>query len=238
MPTTSSRRSSAQSNACSGRGRGELGQLTIGYTSLIHYPFFADVLSRYHERYPDVTLVLRDLVTIDQMQQLETNTLDIGIAAHAAAALSDKGQSRLQYEPLLREPLLAALPHQHPLAQSPAPLPLRALAHEPWIWFARQYDPPTYDYMLRLFEQADFRPRVAQEVSQQNVFIDLVAAGLGVSLVPESIRRLPSGAVFFRDIAAPQPIVEFQVVWRRGETSPFVQAFLAVAREVAASGAR
>ena len=208
-------------------GRGDLGQITVGYTSLIHYPFFSEVLRRYHERYPDVTLVLRDLVTIDQMQQLETNTLDVSIAAYAALALAAT-QSRLQSEPLLREPLVAALPKRHHLAHTSAPLPLHALANESWIWFARLYDPTTYDYMMQLFEQAGFQPRVTQEVNQQNIFIDLVAAGLGVSLVPTSIQRVARDDIVYRDVVEPTPIVEFQIVWRRDEQSSLVQAFLSI----------
>ncbi len=62
-------------------GRGESGQLTVGYTSLIHYPFVPEVLRLYRACYPGVEIVLRDMVTIEQMRWLHINTLNISFAA-------------------------------------------------------------------------------------------------------------------------------------------------------------
>ncbi len=215
--------------------RGELGQLTVGYTSLIHYPFVHKVLRLYRTRFPGVELVLRDLVTIEQMQQLHTNTLDISFAAYASFALTALEQERLAYECILREPAVAVLPTDHCLAKLGA-IPLLALANEPWIWFARPFDPTTYDYMMRLFEQTGFRPNVAQEVNQAQLFVDLVAAGLGVSLMPTSAAREPADGVVYRAVTEPTPMVEFDIIWRCDNTSPLVAAFRDVVREIA-SGA-
>jgi DNA-binding transcriptional LysR family regulator len=213
--------------------RGEFGRLTIGYTSLIYYPYFPDVLRSYHADFPDVELVLRDLVAIEQMQQLHTNTLDISFAAHIAATLTPQQREYLGLEVILHEPLVAALPPTHHLAAQNGSISLAALADEPWIWFARTHDPVTYDYMMRLFEQAGFRPHVAQEVTQQQVFLGLVAAGLGVSLIPASIRRMVGSELVCRDIAEPTPMVEFNVVWRQDDSSPLIQTFLQVVRDIA-----
>jgi len=212
--------------------RGELGQLTVGYTSLFHYPFFRDALRLYRVRYPGVEVILRDLVTIEQMRRLHTNTLDISFATYASFAITSLELEQLAYECILREPVVAVLPTDHCLAGR-VPLPLAALADEPWIWFAHPFDPTTYDYMTRLFEQAGFRPTVAQEVNQAQLFIDLVAAGMGVSLVPRSAARSGGGGVVYLAIAAPTPTVECDIVWRRDNTSPLVQAFLGVVRDTA-----
>jgi len=214
-------------------GRGELGRLTIGYTSLIYYPYFPDVLRSYHADFPDVEVVLRDMVALEQMQQLHTNTLDISFAAHAATTLNSQQRQELALESILREPLVAALPPNHRLASHVGAIPLAALADEPWIWFARSHDPLTYDYMMRLFEQTGFHPHVAQEVSQQQVFLGLVAAGLGVSLIPTSISRSIGNGVICRDIAPPTPMVEFNVIWRQDDSSPLVQRFLGIVRNMA-----
>jgi len=215
-------------------GRGELGQLTVGYTSLIHYPFVHNVLRLYRTRFPGVEIVLHDLVTIEQMRQLHTNSLDISFAAYASFALTALEQEQLAYECILREPAIAVLPADHCLAKRDA-IPLLALADEPWIWFARPFDPTTYDYMMRLFEQAGFRPNVTQEVNQSQLVVDLVTAGLGVSLLPTSAAREPADGVVYRTIAAPTPMVEFDIIWRRDSTSPLVTAFRGVVREIAAA---
>lgn len=212
--------------------RGELGRLTVGYTSLIHYPFLREVLRLYRDRYPGVEITLRDMVTIEQMKRLHTNTLDISFAAYASFALTSLKQEEFAHECILRESVVAVLPPDHRLANL-VPIPLAALADEPWVWFARPFDPTTYDYMMRLFEQAGFRPTVTQEVNQAQLFIDLVAAGMGVSLVPASAARRPDDGVDYLPIAKPAPTVEFDIVWRREDTSPLVQSFISVVRDIA-----
>jgi DNA-binding transcriptional LysR family regulator len=132
--------------------KGELGQLTIGYTSFVHCPLFRVILQRYRNLYPGVDIVLHDLVTIEQMKQLGSNVLDISFATHASLAFSSLEETQLTQECILREPVVAVLPRNHRLAGQ-SPLSFAALAEEPWIWFARQYDPTTYDYMTRLFER-------------------------------------------------------------------------------------
>ncbi len=211
-------------------GKGELGQLTIGYTSFVHCPLFRIILRQYRARYPDVDIVLRDLVTIEQMKQLDTNALDISFATHASFAFPSLEETQLAQECILREPVVAVVPRNHPLAGQ-SPLPFAVLAGESWIWFARQYDPTTYDYMIHLFEQVGFRPHITQEVNQLQIVISLVAAGLGVGLVTASTQGLSSQDVEYLDLVEPTPRAEFSVVWRKDDASPLLQAFLAVVKE-------
>lgn len=217
-------------------GRGELGRLTIGYTSLLSCPLFPPSLQLYRARYPEVEIVLRDLVTIEQMRQLHTNTLDVSFATYAALALTAREEEILAYETILSAPLALVAPWDHPLVGHAHP-PLTALADEPWIWFARRYDPTTYDHMMRLFADAGFRPRIVQEVNGLPVYLGLIAAGLGVSLLPLATEPLAGGAVAYVELAEPAPRVAFDVVWRRDDPSPLVGAFLRAVREAAAPAA-
>ena len=213
--------------------KGELGRLTIGYTSLIYNPLFPAILRLHRKRYPDVELTLHDLVTFEQMQQLRTNILDVSFATHATQAVTTMQQEILDQEPVWHEALGALLPADNALVEQPH-LSLAALANEPWIWFARQYDPTTYDYMMRLFEQVGFLPNIIQEINQQQVILSLIAAGFGVSLAPKSTPGIAGNKdVAFRDLIDPTPVVEFNVIWRRGDTSPVLQAFLDIVREIA-----
>jgi DNA-binding transcriptional LysR family regulator len=175
--------------------------------------------------------VLRDLVTLEQMKRLDSNDLDISFATHASLAFTPEEEAPLTQQCLLREPVMAVVPKNHRLARC-SPLPLATLADEPWIWFARQFDSTTYDYMLRLFDQASFRPHVVQEVNQHPIVLSLVAAGLGISLIPASTRQSVNQEVVYLDLVDPAPIAEFNLVWRRDTHSPLVDAFLRVVREV------
>lgn len=89
--------------------------------------------------------------------------------------------------------------------------------------------------MTRLFDHTGFQPRVAQEVNQLQIVISLVAAGLGVGLVTASTERLASQDVVYLDLVDPTPRAEFNVVWRKDNTSPLLRAFLAIVREVSQS---
>ncbi|GAC1565913.1 MAG: LysR substrate-binding domain-containing protein [Ktedonobacteraceae bacterium] len=217
--------------------KGELGQLTIGYTSFVHCPLFREILQRYTTLYPHVDIVLHDLVTIDQMKQLDNKMLDLSFATHASLAFSSSEESHLKQECILREPVVAVLPKNHPLAER-SPLPFAALASEPWIWFGRQFDPTTYDYMLQLFEHVGFRPKVTQHVHQLQIVISLVAAGLGVGLVTASTERGADQDVVYRELVDPTPWAEFNIVWRKDDTSPLLHAFLSVVKEIALTEAR
>jgi DNA-binding transcriptional LysR family regulator len=211
--------------------RGELGQLTIGYTSFVHCSLFRVILQRYRAQYPEIDIVLHDLATVKQTKQGETKALDIRFATHASLAREETSLAR---ECILSEPMVAVLPRNHRFAGR-SPLPFAALAEESWIWFPRQFDPTTYDYMTHLFDHAGFRPQVTQEVYQFQIVISLVAAGLGVGLVTASTERLASQEVVYLDLVDPTPRAEFDVVWRRDDTSPLVQAFLTIVREASQS---
>lgn len=86
--------------------------------------------------------------------------------------------------------------------------------------------------MTRLFEQVGFRPHVTQEVNQLQIVISLVTAGLGVGLVTTSAQRLSSQDVVYLDLVEPTPKAEFSVIWRKDDSSPLLQAFLATVKEV------
>ena len=172
------------------------------------------------------------MVTIEQMRWLHINTLNISFAAYATFALTSFEREQLAHTCILREPVVAVLPTDHRLVGR-VPIPLAALASEEWVWFARPFDPTTYGYMMRLFKRAGFRPIVAQEVNQAQLFIGLVAAGLGVSLLPASATRETGAKVVYVPVAEPTPMVEFDIAWRRDETSPLVRAFLEVVNDIA-----
>jgi DNA-binding transcriptional LysR family regulator len=139
----------------------------------------------------------------------------------------------LAAETILREPLLVALPREHPLASAPA-VPLAALAGERFVLFPRPLGPSLYDQILALCERAGFRPRVQQEARQMPTIARLVGAGIGVSLVPASVQSLGERGVVYRPLESDSGEVEMALVWRRDDHSALLQRFLAAARESAA----
>ena len=126
--------------------------------------------------------------------------------------------------------MVVALPKGHPLAgggrkkktaqSRTAPLPLADLATETFILYKRPGGPGLYDTIITACRGAGFSPRVGQEAPRIISTLNLVAAGLGVSLVPESLRRLQMDGVVYRKLADnAQLTAPLILACRRGENA-------------------
>jgi DNA-binding transcriptional LysR family regulator len=120
-----------------------------------------------------------------------------------------------------RELLLTALPIGHPLAPRTS-LPPTALAGEPFVMFPRRHGPALYDQIIRA---VGFEPRIVQEAVQMQTIVGLVAAGIGVSIVPESVARLRRGDVAFRPLSPAARVVTLDLAWRTGDPNPLIRNF-------------
>lgn len=127
---------------------------------------------------------------------------------------------------------MAVLPKSHTLATQ-SQVSLRSLSNEPFILFPRHLGAGFYDQIVGICEQVGFTPQVAQEAVQMQTIISLVAAELGVALVPASLQNLQRVGVVYKTLEEKTPKIELAVAWRRNETSPVLQQFLEVTREVA-----
>jgi len=201
-------------------GRGEIGELAVGFVTIADYNVLPSVLSEFRAQHPDVRLSLREATTDSQLRDLAEQRIDIGFVL---APIQEEG---LATRPLLSEPLVAALPQTHPLARGRAALSLSRLADLPFILFPRHMAPGLYDDVVGFCRRAGFIPRVEQEAVQMQTIISLVSAGLGVALIPASMRNLGRSGVVYRALREKSPQTEVLVAWRKGENTPTLQRFL------------
>lgn len=139
----------------------------------------------------------------------------------------------LHLEPLHREGLVIALPETHPLAQAPdCPISLRELADESFILFPRPVGPVLYDRIIHLCQEADFNPRILQEVMPQQTILGLVSANIGISLIHVSAQNIAPAGVVFRELLEPTPELELAIAWHPEATHPVLPAFLTMVREI------
>jgi DNA-binding transcriptional LysR family regulator len=140
--------------------------------------------------------------------------------------------AEFEAEVLQRIPFVAVLAPQHRFASQPS-VALRALIEESFILCQRQATPVLYDQVIQRCGES---PRVTQEVSDIRMVLGLVAANLGVSLVPASAMLLRTDGVIYRPLAddGDAIAVETALVYHRKSRSPVVEGFLAVARELLA----
>ncbi len=108
---------------------------------------------------------------------------------------------------------------------------LKKLAREPFVLFPRLLAPNLYDAILAACHQAGFSPHIVIE-AQMQALVSLVAAGMGVALVPASMQNLRREGLVYRPLKAPAPKVALAVAWRDEEMPPVIRAFLDVVSEV------
>ncbi|MBL2854960.1 LysR family transcriptional regulator, partial [Klebsiella pneumoniae] len=115
---------------------------------------------------------------------------------------------------VLREPLLAMVPANHPLARQPS-VSLAALAREPFVFFDPHVGTGLYDDILGLLRRYGHTPKIAQEVGEAMTIIGLVAAGLGVSILPASFQRVQLSEMRWLPIDEQDAVSEMWLVWSK-----------------------
>jgi DNA-binding transcriptional LysR family regulator len=213
-------------------GRGEIGELAIGFISVADYNVLPLVLREFRRRFPLVKLILRESTTDAQLQDLLERRIDAGFV------LPPLNEPALESVSILREPLIAALPERHPLARQPGKLALEKLSEAPFILFPRLYAPGLYDDVVSCCKAAGFSPRVEQEAIQMQTIVSLVSAELGVALIPASLTNLQRTGVTYKHLKGGTPLTEIHLAWRRGDDLPVLRVFLDVATQTASTAGK
>ncbi|MBN9387528.1 MAG: LysR family transcriptional regulator [Chloroflexi bacterium] len=203
--------------------RGEVGRLVVGFVGSSAYGFLPTAVRTFRERFPDVELTLKELTTVEQLQALKTELIDIGFLRPPIF------EEELEQETVQKEPFLIALSEKHPLARLNT-VPPQALAHEPFILVPPSLAPGFYNQMISICAQAGFQPRKVQEAIQFHVIVSLVAAGLGIAFVPSAIQTFQRSDVVYRPLENITTQAEIVAVWRSKSSSGVLRSFLEVVR--------
>jgi len=213
--------------------QGLAGRLDIGYMRSVGATdtIVPDIFQLYRQRFPAVDVRLREMSLEEQVQAIQGQQIQVGFVAR-----SQDLPIGLDAEVIERIPLVVVCAEQHRLASQPS-VTLRSLANEPFILCQRQTSRFLYDRIIQL---CGFSPHITQEVSDILLLLGLVAANLGISIVPASSVSLRKQGIVARPLADldVDVTIETALVWRRLDRSPLVQEFLAVAREVLGQGTK
>jgi DNA-binding transcriptional LysR family regulator len=208
------------------RARGEAGHLNIGSSGGTYFhPLVPKIIREYRMHYPNVVLFPQASNTPLLIAQLRAGKIDI---AFIRTPISES--EGLALELLVDEPTVMVLPTGHPLSRSTS-VSLRAFAKETIILqHPREVNPENYDSIISAFKSAGFSPKLTQEAPQIVSVIPMVAAGMGVSIVPRSMNRILIDAVVYLPIDGNAPRALLELAYRQYDRSPAVQNFVAVAR--------
>lgn len=205
--------------------RGEQGRIAVGFTSSAPFhPFMPRAIRSFRDSAPRVSLMLEEGGTSELVDALRQERLDVAFIRSPIPEATDE-ETGLAVQPLLEEEMLVALPTGHRLAGA-APLLLNALAGETFVLYRRPSGPGLYDSIIAACHRAGFNAQVGQEAPRIMSTLSLVAAGLGVSLVPDSLQRLRIEGVTYRRLKASPLKAPLNLAHRRHESSTAVRRFI------------
>ena len=197
-------------------------------TSAPFHPLVARAIREYRAQRPDSSFVLEESSSGELLAGLRDERLDI---AFIRSGLADP--QGLSVQPLLQEEMAAALPTRHKLVRRPR-LTLKDLASEDLILYRRPDGRGLYDVIIAACAEAGFSPHISQEAPRIVSTLNLVAAGLGITIVPASLSRLPLEGVTYRPLTGrPALKVPLNLACRRDEHSAATLGFIDLVRRLA-----
>jgi len=201
---------------------GSAGTVTVGYTAMAGQVILPPLLRLCRDRLPDVTFLLRELVTRAQISELENGGIDLAILR------SDEDTHDISTRLIIEEPLVVALPADWDEAKETTPISLGELAERPLLMYSPGESAYFYDVVSAVFRDAGTTPRVTQYAGQVLALLGLASSGMGYALVPASARSTALSGVAYRPIrqAAEGHEVRLHAAWRTEESNPIVQTVL------------
>lgn len=208
---------------------GEIGELAIGISaSTLFVPAVSRTIARFHAQFPNVRLRFIERSITAQREAVANGALDLGfVRGRERPLMPDAIEARC----LGRDRMLVLLPRSHPLAQDDAPVAAAALAGEAMVHYP--YDREGFlEDLYALFRQAGFRPRVVHEAQEMSTLLGLVAAGLGISVLPGSLARLTVDTLCSRELADEEAVSAMWLLHRPDRASPAMRHFMDLLEEV------
>jgi DNA-binding transcriptional LysR family regulator len=206
---------------------GELGRLTLGLTGSATYAFLPGIVRAFQSLAPEVTLDIRtEMFTGGQVEALLGGRMNVGVLRTPVDATG------LIVEVLYREPVVALLPKDHPLAGEAA-INLAALCDDWFISYPASPLSTLQSQVINACAEAGFVPKTQYSVTDTSAMASLVAEGLGVALVPNTLRSLKFDSITFVPLSTPLVTSELAVAYRAGMRNPLAMRLLKVIHELA-----
>jgi DNA-binding transcriptional LysR family regulator len=185
---------------------GKLGLLRIGFISTAGSEIVPNIFRQFRELNPEVEVSLRAITTADQVQMLETGSLDVGFLR-----LPIGGHSALDVVTVHREPFVLVVPASHKLAKRKR-VRLSEVSDQNFVMYERRYAPGFHDLIFGMLRDAQIVPNVSQTAAEISTLISLVDAHMGVAILPLSAVKHSVASVIACDIVEQIPMSEIGMV--------------------------
>ncbi len=205
---------------------GKIGHLIIGFVDSTETVI--DILKKFRERFPRIQLILREMTTDQQIKALYEKQIHIGF-------IRSKQNNEILVSEVCSEECLKLVLHEEHSLVSLRNISIKSLVDEPFILFPRHFGTNFYDLIISYFWEHGVSLNIVQEAIQMQTIVNLVAAGMGNSVVPSSVESYKKSGVMYKDIQENTPKINLYVGWRQDEKSVVLENFLTVVREVYAT---
>ncbi|MFY1666632.1 LysR substrate-binding domain-containing protein [Pseudomonas sp. Pseu.R1] len=202
-------------------GRGEEGGLCIGYIeNAMHANVLPKALSEVRAIRPGVHVALYNLSSADQLEGLRQRSLDVALVSEPPA----DDDPDLTYRQLLEDPMLLALPANHPLVNLERLTPAE-LEDLDWIGVKSSQGQNHHDDFVAACIRAGFTPQIRLEAAEPYTALGLVAAGLGIAMTQKSLNQAAYPGVVFRELPWLTFTLPLWAAWHRVTLRPLVETF-------------
>ncbi|MGR3279641.1 LysR family transcriptional regulator [Acaryochloris marina NIES-2412] len=215
---------------------GKRGHLDIGINTSIANSNLPNIIQAFRQQFPMVNLVLHELASYDQIEQLRNHQIDVGFFhKHNLQSLSKEDSEIFSNTLVLRESLVLVLPEKHPLAKKMC-VSLTDLNDNDFVLPPHSLLNGLRDQIDQLCFRANCKPVVVQEAGWITTVLSLVAGGMGVSLLPANVRHLQRTGVVYRNLVEASPVLEIIAVKHQNNESTILGNFLDIVKALSENG--
>ncbi len=210
--------------------RGEIGRLIVGINNSIANTILPEMLKVFRKRFPNVKIEILEVTIEQEVPMLKNHQVDV--IFQRAPSFEQMNPALFSFQTILEEYFVVALPVTHPLADR-ATIPLEALADD-FIILPSVDLFPFYQKVFTLCHQAGFTPKIDKSINVSGVIalLSLVAAGFGVSILPNHVETLERHGVKYRPLESTPLNRQIAVVWREDDSSIILGQFIDVVRNL------
>lgn len=202
-------------------GQHDVGSLRVGVATSALFSLVPQLMTELKLRFPGVALSIVDMVSAEQVRAVSTGLIDLGIV-HVRP-----DRTEVQRQLIFREPLVAVLPSDHPLAQQSG-FELSMLAHSPMVALHREHGPAIYDAIVACCHEAGFSPDIRHSARNPLTIFQMVRLGLGISIAPASYAHTGFAGVVFREFNQSAGQVRLELIWSDRHATPLTRQVVEV----------
>jgi DNA-binding transcriptional LysR family regulator len=206
--------------------RGRTEQLNIGYVANVYHDLLPATLGAFRKGCPRTALNLFDMTPAEQYHALDERKIDLGFVPFRARSAG----SDLQSACVGHDILMVAVGEGNPLAKK-SKIGLEDLEPMFFVGMSDKTYPGSNEWLINACREAGFRPRILQDADREPAVISFVAAGLGVALLPQQIKRLPHQGVKFLPLQR-RLTTESWAVWEGNNSSDCLKQYIQIVKEM------